>query len=395
MEKSKLDDRYNVLVIFHHCDKNNGGVKSMLDLMDSLNQYRQVRFFALFPERDGSAQKYLENQGVICKVVPYLRWDYDTKLDILHKLYSLRKLIFPYNYLLAYGLRSFIVFNHINLVYSNTITVNFGCILHNIYKIPHIWHFREFGWEDHEMRCIYGKKTFYHWANAYTDRIIVISESLRKKYVQHIPKDKLSVVYDDVSKGYIQKKFPEQFASNRLNFLIAGTLQEGKGQKIALEAIKELKSEEIEVSLYIAGDGTEKFKEELMQLVQKYNLEENVFMLGQVQDMNRLRQSMQVALVCSRYEAFGRVTVEAMLSGMLVIGADSAGTSELIQDKKTGYLYKSGSAKSLADVIKDAISNRKQMYEVAARGQQYAIHTFADGKCAAKVFDIIQECVKN
>ena len=48
---------------------------------------------------------------------------------------------------------------------------------------------------------------------------------------------------------------------------------------------------------------------------------------------------MDIALVASCSEAFGRVTVEAMLAGMLVIGADVAGTSELICDGVNGILY--------------------------------------------------------
>ena len=59
-------------------------------------------------------------------------------------------------------------------------------------------------------------------------------------------------------------------------------------------------------------------------------------------DLYELRKHADIALMCSRGEALGRVTVEAMLSENLVIGADSAGTKEIIQNKVTGYLYKTG-----------------------------------------------------
>ena len=41
-----------------------------------------------------------------------------------------------------------------------------------------------------------------------------------------------------------------------------------------------------------------------------------------------------VSVVTSRCEAFGRVTVEAMLTGNLVLGADSAGTKRTFEKRK-------------------------------------------------------------
>ena len=45
-------------------------------------------------------------------------------------------------------------------------------------------------------------------------------------------------------------------------------------------------------------------------------------------------------LMFSKSEGFGRVTIESALKGVPVIGYDNAGTSELIDHKKTGCLFK-------------------------------------------------------
>jgi glycosyltransferase involved in cell wall biosynthesis len=44
--------------------------------------------------------------------------------------------------------------------------------------------------------------------------------------------------------------------------------------------------------------------------------------------------------MCSRSEAFGRVTIEAMLRKKPVIGYMAGGTSELIEEGVTGFKFK-------------------------------------------------------
>lgn len=73
--------------------------------------------------------------------------------------------------------------------------------------------------------------------------------------------------------------------------------------------------------------------------------------------MPSLRKNMDVELVCSRAEAFGRVTAEAMLGGMSVIGSNTGGTVGLINHKKIGYLYSKSDINELAEYMKEFICN--------------------------------------
>ncbi len=76
-----------------------------------------------------------------------------------------------------------------------------------------------------------------------------------------------------------------------------------------------------------------------MEYIQAYHLAQNVFLHGYVEDMVTLRQSMDIELICSRCEGFGRSTVEGMLSRMVVVAADCGATPEIITHEKTGFLY--------------------------------------------------------
>ena len=76
-------------------------------------------------------------------------------------------------------------------------------------------------------------------------------------------------------------------------------------------------------------------------------------------------------------EAFGRVTVEAMLSGRPVLASDTGANSELVQDNITGWLFNSGDAKSLAGKMEEIINTPNNLFEMgkaafeSARNQYY------------------------
>ena len=79
--------------------------------------------------------------------------------------------------------------------------------------------------------------------------------------------------------------------------------------------------------------------------------------------MKKLREKADVELVCSNREAFGRVTVEAMMAGNPVIGADSGANTELIQDKKNGRIYKNGDAFDLSGKMQWFIEKEEHIEE--------------------------------
>ncbi len=67
---------------------------------------------------------------------------------------------------------------------------------------------------------------------------------------------------------------------------------------------------------------------------------------------------MNVGLICSRSEAFGRVTEEYKFSSKLLIGAIETGTSELIIYDAIGYLYPCSEFRKLAEYMQKLIIDR-------------------------------------
>jgi hypothetical protein len=89
--------------------------------------------------------------------------------------------------------------------------------------------------------------------------------------------------------------------------------------------------------------------------------------------------------MCSNNEAFGRVTVEAMLSGSLVIGSESAGTKELIIPFETGLLFKQNDIDDFVDKIQYALNDREVSRRIAKNGQAYMYNNMTAEKNAFEI----------
>lgn len=68
-------------------------------------------------------------------------------------------------------------------------------------------------------------------------------------------------------------------------------------------------------------------------------------------------------------EGFGRATIESKLAGTIFIRADTGATTEFIQDRENGYLYKNHVVDSFLDKLHKIIFNQEKALQAAKRGQ--------------------------
>lgn len=176
-----------------------------------------------------------------------------------------------------------------------------------------------------------------------------------------------------------------------MNILMAGLICEGKGQIQALKAVKILKSKSVPVKLFLAGSFVNnQYKNLLEKFVSDNNLESEVQFMGMVEDINGLRRKMKFGIIASSSEAFGRVTIEGMLSEMCMIGANVGGTKELIENESTGLLYENGNYIQLAEIVHKLYCSPSLVNEIRQQGFLTALR-FTEGKCSESVKEILMK----
>ena len=175
--------------------------------------------------------------------------------------------------------------------------------------------------------------------------IITNSEDTKTNILKHLGKyiaaEKIKTVYHGVDPNRvnrdphgrldsIQEKGRGVILGN------AGRLTKQKEQEKLIEIAKILKEQGVDYTLFIAGCGER--RSDLQQLIEKYDLQNHVFMLGFVSEMEKFMNSIDVFLLTSKWEGFGFVLVEAMIKSKPVVAFDISSNPEIIDHEKSGYL---------------------------------------------------------
>lgn len=380
-----------VLVIFHDSHRLSGASASMLDLIDSLNNIGEISISAVFPNDKGTIIKDIKQRGIKYYVAPYHSCRYVICDGILNKIHMAVRTIAKLAISLfgAYKFRK-IALNY-DCIYSNTTDIYFGMFLHQFTSVKHIWHVREFGLIDQDARHIIGDKLFYNLLYKTSSQIVTISDVLKRHILNKVQDidGKVHRVYDDVALLPSDSNVVHHF--DRLNLLIVGSISSGKGQEFLIEGIKASIDRGIPVELSIVGDDTKEHALYLKEKVAALSIQKFVKFLGFRDDVTTLRKQYNIAIVASRAEAFGRVTIEAMNANQLVIANDGGANVELIQDGLTGFLFEGNNISSLLNIFRKILSmNDKQVNNIAASGY-ISSQEYTKNQCGEYIHKLINE----
>ena len=276
-----------------------------------------------------------------------------------------------------------------DFIYTNTSVIPMGAVVAFLLNKRHVWHIREF--VDLLLKLDFGNRTFGALLDK-SDAVIVNSDSL-KEYISKFTgiKNKINRIYNGIA---LKKEFDEKFKSiKKINEfcqpytfgMVGQILLEKKGHGDALKAIQSLKIKFPNIKLVIAGDGE---IDKLESLIKQLGIESYVKLIGFINDPYDLYYSIDAILMCSRFEEFGRVTVEAMSASLPVIGSNNTGTKEIIHHEYTGLLYNNG-PDDLAKAMARFIENPSWARQLGLNGWQVAKENYNNEIYSDSVFKIL------
>lgn len=383
-----------ILVCAHDANITGGANRSLLMVIDGLIS-RNVEVEVLLPNKKGEMNVELDKR--------HIKWFSCTYYGVTS---SIRKdgqdwkrigKVYVGYYLELFQARkmlSVLKERSYDLVYTNTRGPIIGAKIAQHLGIPHVIHVREFGAE---------KPLFGFWnykkIEKLSDRIILISNALYEEYAKHISTEKLIAIPNGIDSP-LNLMFPKKRDDGEFHMLLTGRLVPDKGQIEAIKATKILIDQGYKnIRLYFAGSLVPKmrmewYEKQLKNIVQESDIEDNVVFLGEIKDMVSVRSTMDIELMCAIKETFGRVTVEGMRSGLLVIGANTGGTLEIIDDGNTGILYQQGDEQDLADKILGVYMNPELRMCIAKNGYNFAQNNFTPAKNIERIYDTLRMVVE-
>lgn len=372
-----------------YCRAMLGANRSLVQLMIDLREQYDVDPYVLMPAvEDGSLHEELDRLKIPYFIHPMKAWVISENAKF-RRLRGIKACIENKKYLKEITDR--IEDKRFDLIYSNNSTIQIGADLAKKMKLPHIWHVREYGKADYHIIFSYAPKAVKAKFDA-AAAVIAVSKGIESYIKKSIsPSAKTICIYNGIySRKPLRKDWNED---QKLNFCYVGALQDGKNQLELLKAVDALLREKItDFHVTLVGEGGD-YERELKEYCNRNTLDSYVTFAGYCCNAMELLDGMDVGVICSQNEAFGRVTVEYMLSSMPVIGANGSGTGEIIQHDKNGYLYQGGEVDQLAGYMKKMIMDRDVLKEKGQNAYVYAQENFTSERTAEQVYQVIKQSV--
>ncbi|MCK5240879.1 glycosyltransferase [bacterium] len=380
------------ICFFSHSSDLAGAERSLLELITELQRDYLVKCTVVLPS-EGELETALEAVGAETILIEYSWWC-NTDETSPEEIELLLNNSFG---IMLEKIQDVFRDNLPDVICTSTLVIPWGAIAASFFNLPHVWFIQEYGQADHGFKFHLGFSQVLEFIQETSNHIVVNSQAVKNTLFKTGCKTSLSTIYyhipefEKTNNPNIEEYFKRPKA---LKLFLPGTITESKGQLDAVLGVKELVAKNKNVELIILGKVVnQSYMAELERIIATEQLTEYIKFEEFVNDPSSLFNQTDIVLVCSRNEAFGRVTVEAMLAKKPVIGTDSGGTKELIRNGKTGSLYTPGKYTQLAEKIEYFISHPEKKEAFGAEGYQETKKKFTVEQYGGKFSEIFRKVI--
>ncbi len=197
--------------------------------------------------------------------------------------------------------------------------------------------------------------------------------------------EKLQVVHCGVDPSLYRSR-RHHGTGDRLLFV--GRLTPGKGVSLLLESVRRLRSSGLDVTLTVAGDGDA--RQELEALAHAKGVSQAVSFVG-YQSQAAVRQLLEEAdvfVLPSFAEGVPVCLMEALATGLAVVGTAVGGVPELVEHQRSGLLVPPGDVDALTGALERLITDCDLRTSLGAAGRTKVGQEFDGLAEAAKLRDL-------
>jgi N-acetyl-alpha-D-glucosaminyl L-malate synthase BshA len=130
----------------------------------------------------------------------------------------------------------------------------------------------------------------------------------------------------------------------------------------------------IPAKLLLVGEGPE--LDDALELARKMCIRKDIFLMGQQEFVENLLCLADLFLLPSDTESFGLAALEAMSSGVPVIGTNLGGLPEVVKDGESGYLLPLGDINGMAQKSQELLTDENKLKEFKTKARQRAVEKF-------------------
>jgi glycosyltransferase involved in cell wall biosynthesis len=378
------------ILFVSHSAELNGAEIMLLQTIERLDRAK-FKSFLIIP-RSGALGREANKLGIDLMIVP-IKWWLSDKARLWRQPFA-----WIWNVKSIFTIRKIIREQNIDLIFTNSAVVFSGALAARMCRRPHIWILHEIlRGGNTQFWCFLGNRSLIKFITGISCRVVVNSQATKAPFYDH---RKISLVYNGIPLNYHQDQTRSE-TRDKLGLKesdtilgMVGRVCPEKGQSKVMEAFAQLKLLFPALKLLIVGEikdrkyflGLEKRKHEL-------SLNEDVIFTGRMENVLDIIQSMDILIVASRSESFGRVIIEAMSVDTPVVAVRSGGIPEIIEDGTNGFLAPSDEPEDLVSVLKPLLKDGEKTSAAALRARATVKKRFDINIQVNKITRLIEECI--
>lgn len=243
----------------------------------------------------------------------------------------------------------------------------------------------------------------YAWARSRNQQWIAISDHNRKFVCEsfQMPDNEVLCIYNGIkvksacSNGTyeeintLRRQVREELglAETSKLALTVGRLNSQKGYNDLVQVIPHIIKDFPDVKFVWVGEG--ELREDLINKVREYAIEDKVLFLGYRSDVPRLLKAADLFVFPTHYEGQPFALLEAMAQGLPIVTSDASGIPELIENKVHGLLFRAGDSCDLSETLRWALIHSVFMQEMGRNAQQ-RVQDFSEERMIEETLDVLQ-----
>ena len=233
------------------------------------------------------------------------------------------------------------------------------------------------------------------------DKVIAICEEMRDEFVNElgIEANKVEMIYNAIDIEKIKKKSEEK--NDELEkylkedyILQVSRMVPQKQPEELIEVYRELKKRGIKEKLYYVGNG--KSYSEVQEKIKKYNLENDIILLGQQLNPYPFFKNAKLFLHTAKHEGIPTVLIESMALDTVVSAYSCpTGVKELLgENDEYGALSPLNDRRTMVEKTFELLNNEEKYDEYKSKIEE-RVKDFTMEKNKEKLKELIEKTVKN
>ncbi|MCX5702682.1 MAG: glycosyltransferase family 4 protein [Candidatus Omnitrophica bacterium] len=279
----------------------------------------------------------------------------------------------------------------IDVIHSNTrVTQVLGCLLSRYSHKPYVSTCHGF------FKRRFSRRVFPCWG----DKVIAISQQVKEHLINDfkVREDRVRLIANGVDINEFRQTTVKRLKA-KLNLGlgngpvigIVARLSDVKGHIYLIEAMETIVKKVPDAQLLIVGEG--KIEKDLINLCNRLKLGKNIFFIPSVMDTSKVLSAMDLFVLPSLEEGLGLSLMEAMASGLAVIGSDVGGIKSLILHGYTGLLVKPADSRELACAISELLLDQDRANIMGNNARMFIARDFSQEKMVLETERLYLECV--